>query len=240
MKKVLVFFLFILMNLAFNNSAEELKKFYNKYKLSSNELTILNKNKKYLAEEEDDVFTWKDYLPGFYIKRESSLDRIINAERMRQSIKKYNLFCFDVPRKYIYSYKKQLYVLAEEVDGISLGVLSVEEIKQLIILILATGYSDLNTSNIIRRKSDKKLIIIDTDKEAFLLDRNYALSAFYSLFGNADHIDSEGRFFIDNYKKSYEPLIYFDEKSNILTSVEFDEEIGIDLNRVKEEYGLEL
>lgn len=230
------FFLFIFVNLIVNSFSSELEKFYKKYQLPLDKLRILNKNKNYLAHEVEDVFKWEDYLPGFYIKRESSLDRIINSERIRNCIKRYGLTHFDIPKKYLYKYQKQLYIIAEEVEGIPLGVLSVEEIRQLIILILISGYADLNTSNIMRRESDNKLVIIDTDKEAFSLDRDYALSTFFILFRNAGYIDQEGELFFLEYQQSNDPLIFFDEKKNILNISEFDEEIGINLNQVKIEY----
>jgi hypothetical protein len=108
--------------------------------------------------------------PGFYFKGGvKSIDRVINAERLRNFIKEHKLDCLDVAKKYVYKVNGRLCVFAEQIveHPDKIGVLNVREIAQLVEFVKETGYKDINLRNIIRRASDRKLVMIDTEDRSF-------------------------------------------------------------------------
>ncbi len=112
--------------------------------------------------------------PGIFKKGKGvfGIERLINAERLRKCIEIHNLFCLKVPRKYVYRINDEIFVFAECIGGGSVGNnvsnrdLTLEEIKQLTILIEETGFSDIHSDNIIR-DNENKLVFIDTESKSF-------------------------------------------------------------------------
>ncbi len=110
-----------------------------------------------------------------FLYKGNDIKRLINAERMRECIKRHNLSCLKVPRKYLYKADSGiLFVFAEKIvcnfklsclRGCS--ILTLEETKQIITLHDETGYSDFNGNNVMRDVKDGKLAFIDTEERSF-------------------------------------------------------------------------
>lgn len=98
------------------------------------------------------------------------IDRIINAEMLREVIKQNNLD-IELPNKYIYpnptNGKYEIFV--ERVSARPLGdeQLTLKEIQQLATLAVEARYTDFNKDNVLRNPKNNKLVIIDTEEMSF-------------------------------------------------------------------------
>lgn len=124
--------------------------------------------KKYIDDNPEALKKEYGTVPGLtsYYMKGSDIDRIINAERMRACIKKYNLDLLDVTQKYIYKDR----VFAKTVSSNQGTTISLKLIQQLVKLAEETGFRDWNT-NWIYDASRKKLICIDTENNSFVIGR---------------------------------------------------------------------
>lgn len=131
-----------------------------------------------------------DALPGFIIKSLDELrpidttiyfiiSRLINAERMRECIKRNNLTSLDVARKYIYTKNGQWYIIAQKIEKIKDNPeITLEEIQQIWVLAQETGYSDWSDKNWFR-DSRNKLVCVDTEDRSFTLYGPLSLTSHY-------------------------------------------------------------
>lgn len=135
---------------------------------------ILEKNESLLEMSFCDI----PELPGFVIKSiggpwpidttiEMIISRVINAERMRECIRRNNLTSLDVAQEYIYRKQGQWYVVSKKIEKIQDNPeISLAEIHHITILALETGYSDWSENNWFR-DSRHKLVCIDTEDRSF-------------------------------------------------------------------------
>ncbi len=107
--------------------------------------------------------------PSKYITKGGygALDRLINAERMRNYLRNHNLTCIEVPHKYFCQVNNKLVVFARFIEQDQKpSKLTLQEIQQLTTLAEETGYTDWHAGNIIRA-TNGKLVIIDTENDSF-------------------------------------------------------------------------
>lgn len=127
-----------------------------------------------LIERNKDLISKKDYGAIFYdsslydsiFLKGKDLHRVINAERMRECIKKHNLNLLDVAKKYIYSINGEYRIAAEYIYTCGGTCISLELIQQLAKLAEETGFKDWGTNWIYT--SNGKLVCIDTEDISFL------------------------------------------------------------------------
>lgn len=113
------------------------------------------------------------WLPGYLVKLQST--RIHGMEMLRTCIKQYALDLLVVPEKRLYhvngradSFKKRNYVvIVPKIENVTFQCkFNLQEVQQICILIQKSGYDDLHAGNL-KRLSDKRIIIIDTETFAF-------------------------------------------------------------------------
>lgn len=247
----------------------ELDKFFKKYMVP---LHIKNYLDESFTKNCFEILKWgkilKDPCSGYYLKvadddahsyddAHSCYDfgRVINAERLRVAIEECCLTCFDVPKKYIYfnqqdgpilarPIKNTFFVVAEGMDCVEINGASWtrQEINQLVLLIFITGYWDLHPGNIKRRKSDGKLVIIDTEDEAFaapfydpIFDREGCFARWINFFSYQNFASKNIRY-IDKHRKLCNEAkedSSFRFSLTIPFNVDFDKKVEIDLRQVQ-------
>lgn len=116
------------------------------------------------------IFGQIPILPNFYAKGDD-YDRIDGAKILRRAILNHKLDRLDVAKKYLYTFRHQplkghKIVFAEAIDGYKNLRLDDEDKRQLKVIQDVTGFNDF-TFNIIRRKSDDKIVFIDTQLLGF-------------------------------------------------------------------------
>ncbi len=233
----------------------ELDKFFKKYMVP---LHIKNYLDESFTKNCFEIIKWgkilKDPCSGYYLKvtddnpySRYDFDRVINAERLRVAIEECCLTCFDVPKKYIYfnQLKNTFFVVAEGMDCVEInGALwTWQEINHLVLLIFITGYWDLHPDNIKRRKSDGKLVIVDTEDRSFgdapmfdpILDREICFTRWINFFSHQNFASKNIRY-IDKYRKLCDDAkkdISFKFSLSLPYNVDFDKKVEIDLRQVQ-------
>lgn len=93
--------------------------------------------------------------------------RVVNADRMRACIKKYNLHRLHVPQKYLVKKTDGYHVYAERITNYPMVAnLSLETVQQLVTLVEQTGYADFHNGNLFfDEKGD--IYFIDTEDRSF-------------------------------------------------------------------------
>jgi len=205
-------------------------------------------------------YGYAESLEGEDLEKGNEYDRIVNAERLRYVISKYNLNCFAVAKKYLHKDPTGLYrVCSEKISSSSEGFyfdsITPEEYNQLIKLIEITGYTDLTSFNFIRNIDTGKITFIDTEDRSFAcyVDASCNFkSRFLDLRGYYASIDSmhpETSLFRNNksFKKILsclrelrkeeltERLLPCTLKKTLAYDNQYDKEIGINFERVKAE-----
>lgn len=159
-----------------------------------------------------------------YIEDES-LSRVYYAEKISNYIIKEGLSHIDVVQKKMFmpSCSALMCVAANFVEGNCNQPLSLVEVQELLRITDALGYCDWSysndiPSNIIRRNSDGKLVIIDTGHESFLSHKIHALERLLSrctLMEDAyEHIQS----FMEQKNISEQKLVVDTQDLDILKS----------------------
>ena len=224
----------------------ELEKFYAKYALPQEITSTLDFN------DQQEIF-FKYYEPFVkypqYFLKDEQIGRIINAERMRCCIAAYGLTCFDVPQKYIYKNDYKIRVLANTVNPAFIDEITLKEAQQLIKLIEITGYHDLHTRNIMRDRHTEKLVIIDTENNAFvnkkeivfLYEKDQDIEEIFARFrmDMVDFMNKETRRFVDKYlsranKEEHQQVI--ENFVPVPLNAQYDAQLGIDFEQVKREF----
>jgi len=99
------------------------------------------------------------------------IDRVINADRVRNCIQQNNFTTIEVPNKYVYPVDNQFKVFVQAIDAdarfLNTGEITLEEIKELTSFVEKTCYCDVKDDNILRNKQNGKLAIIDTENRSF-------------------------------------------------------------------------
>lgn len=161
-------------------------------------------------------------MPVLYVKS-SQLDRVINAYRMQNFLTKNNISTITVPKKYISKVGQKWMVFVEAVLVEEVQLINLEEMKDLITFIEATGYCDLHTGNLKRDKKTGKLIIIDTENRSFYQGRGSCFNTFDHYFKQLLTPDAL-LLFESHYKKYYQTCLAYD--------TQYDS--GIDFSPVQE------
>lgn len=145
-----------------------------------------------------------DDTPNIVIKG-NDISRIINAERIRTCIEKYNLNKLAVPKKYIYKCDDIRIVIAEHVEiDDTHRIFTLEEIQQLVKLTKKIGYVDWDDSNIIIDKNTNRVTFIDTEDCSFdLLDPSFSsrdrLIRLDNYLNFRGLIDNDTQLWLDHY-----------------------------------------
>jgi hypothetical protein len=130
----------------------------------------IKKNLNLFSNRENNEFSFGEN--KFYVKNDTN--RAFNAAILKYYINnKWHFKHIDVPKKYIVKVGGRSYCFSEFIEDTRLGKISKEEAEELLILVKETGFSDFGLeylSNLKRRTSDNKLILIDTENESF---KNY-------------------------------------------------------------------
>lgn len=105
--------------------------------------------------------------PDIYVKKDE-INRVINAERMRECIRRNNLTRVAVPRKYIYKVYDEWMVIAQNIKAnLNVGQLSFEQTKELMIIAEQTGYRDWTLENLLVDQHGM-IYFIDLDDDSFI------------------------------------------------------------------------
>ena len=105
--------------------------------------------------------------PTIFTKGES-IERIINAERMKKVFEQNKLDCLRVPDKYIFDEGAFLCVVASKVHfGDQRKKITLKEIQQLVKLSFETGYRDWQFGDNVKRDIDGKLVFVDTEDMSY-------------------------------------------------------------------------
>jgi hypothetical protein len=146
----------------------------------------LNKNKPTIlkiAQEWDTIkstcgnvsVTQYDWLKDYYIKY--GIERVDNAQNLKNFINKNNLDRIDVPQKYIYQYNPDVkktnansLVIAKKVASNNTKI-NLQEIQQLQTIATEFCFEDCHEDNIIK---SGKVYIVDTGEESFITPINLA------------------------------------------------------------------
>lgn len=144
--------------------------------------------------------------PDVYFKG-TSLERLINAERMRVCIKRHKLTSLDVARKYLYNVNGTWIVIAEYVTEVSDDKrINLDEFKHLLELAQRTGYFDWNFGANWVRDQRGKLVCCDTEDGSFCKS-NSSLQWVYEYLWNAIgnlFFTQEALSYAQEYKKTLE------------------------------------
>ena len=116
-------------------------------------------------------------IPRFFVKWRNEHgpveQRIINAEKMRDVINSKEFSLLKVARKYVAEINGEMCLFAEQIPSqgdlrLVKGVLTLDEVKQIVTLIVETGYCDFQGYNILREQRDNKIVFIDTEDRSFV------------------------------------------------------------------------
>ncbi len=134
-------------------------------------------------------FSW---LPGYLVKYNPW--RMKGRKKVRECIEKYHLDHLRVPAKLIYHVKGRpvrlgegnYFLLAEKLERASKNIpFSLEEMRQLCILIRCTGYRDCHRDNFLRLENNQ-IAIIDTEDRDISNNGLTGFLRFISDFGRYD------------------------------------------------------
>ncbi len=188
--------------------------------------------------------TYMGYIPDSNVyNKGAGLDRIINALRMKEVIKRHNLTLVDVADKQIGWVKGQWRVFAKKVDGLirqnaAQHKISLEYVKELIIFITETGYSDLHWGNWIW-DTNGKLTCIDTEDRSFGWDNGHnketKLDFVTSLNFFYHDMTPEAQEYFNNYIRELGQEEQVKTQTRLPYNSAYDPE-GINLEKVKAEY----
>lgn len=197
--------------------------------------------------------TYMGYIPDSNVyNKGDGLDRIINAIRMKEVIKRHNLTLLDVADKQIGCVKGQWRVFAKKVfveKEVSIKSIinpenathkmSLECIKQFIILIEETGYSDSHGGNWIFDTTGK-LTCIDTENASFHwrgpTKTGTKLQFVSSLKDRCPYaMTPEAKQYLDDYIARLSQENNPTEQKKLPYNSEYDPE-GIDLKQVEKEF----
>lgn len=160
-------------------------------------------------------------MPGSNLYRKGiCFDRLVNAIRMRECIHRNNLSLIGLPEKKIAFVNGTWMIFAQAVESHPekhIKKISLELLKELIVIAEETGYSDwhstLNTNWI--WTTDGKLTCVDTENISFSYD-NWTAHQFYkdtlrnrinfvrTLKSWNDHMEQDARDYLTNYIKELE------------------------------------
>lgn len=133
------------------------------------------------------VYTLDD-LPGFFIKEE--MDRLQVATRFREVIDQRKLNLLMVPDKWPYCNEAGCVVIAQSVDIVD-KPFNVEQIRQLAMLVIETGFFDAHAGNV-RNLRNGQVALIDTEKRGI-----FALEKIHGLYAMQSHLS------MDKYAAEY-------------------------------------
>lgn len=125
---------------------------------------LIEKNKAAIAEKFSGTIR---LLPGGLYLKGTEIERIINAERMRVCIQRYNLDLLDVPKKYVYKIGNHWRVFSQFVPAHPAPPMSLKLVQQLAKLAEETGFRDWKLNW--RYNSQGKLVCIDTEDNSFAI-----------------------------------------------------------------------
>jgi len=192
-----------------------------------------------------------DGTPDLYIKG-SDINRIINAERFRECIKRNNLTKVAVPHKYICKAYGRWKVVAQNIDTDLDGInqLTFEQVQELVTITEQTGYRDWKVANII---IDTQGIInfIDLEDRSFLGENPEIIRTHYgdNPYNKAAYIYDLYDFVSNKYGLDKTTQVWLKERENywhncpeglarhnpLPLSTEFDS-ADIDFEKVKQEF----
>ncbi len=150
-----------------------------------------------------------------YIRKGQTLDRLFNAERVREIIQKNNLKYVAVPFKYIYYKNGRVTVIAEESDVTDIANgnnLNLDEVKDIATFLEKTGFGDFTGDNMWRRKSDNKIIFIDLKDSVFGSGQLQALESFLNKTKNClsqdafDWLQDHINYLTNNKNEIHDPI----------------------------------
>ncbi len=171
--------------------------------------------------------------PDIFVKNHN-INRIINAERMRECIRQNNLNKLAVPKKYIYKLDDQWIVVAEYIkpnpEPISLAL---EEVQQLAILAAETWYTDMHQGNIIRDINSGKITFIDLENRSFHANNPADSVRMLKRFTRYSASDTETKTWIKNHYKEISNLAYHNYQS-LQHNSHYD--LNLDFEKVREEH----
>ena len=189
---------------------------------------------------------YKGYASEFFIKG-SEIDRIINAERMKKIIELNKFDCLGVADKCLAFDGNSLCVVSKKIKlGDQAKKISLKEVKQLFKFAFETGYWDLQLGRNIIRDIDGKLVFVDTEDVSYncrISPGNY--NALFDRKVNLIHYLLRYTYFMDNDAKKWLRVEYSKLQNSVEgqeylillpTNSQYDAEIGIDFNRVREEF----
>jgi|GEM_PF-3637830 len=157
-----------------------LVKFIQKFSPPQDLQKLIEENKAQILERR---FGTLECLPGLYFKSDH-IDRVINAYRMKEFLKRNNITTLQVPEKYVYKLDEKIMVFVEAIQTQPIKCLDLKEVQDLVFFAQETGYVDFHTGNLVRNAQTGKLIIIDTENRSFHYDRLGCLVNFYASFSS--------------------------------------------------------
>lgn len=171
-----------------NNQA--FKKFVEKYSPPVKDLVGLIENERKIY---DGYGTGSE---RFFAKKgqlSRGLSRIINAERIRNYIKKRGYKYIDVPHKYIFLVGNEWYVIAEKVKTAAQWPrVSLEQIKELADVVAEMGFADFNEPNLVFTDKDKFTFWdIEDASFAFTSGKSFCLDKYHNLVRLGNYIGTD-------------------------------------------------
>ncbi len=175
----------------------------------------------------------KDF-PSFFLKN-TDIDRIINAERMRRCIEIHNLDQLDVPQKYLGKVGNTWRVFAENINSPRGKIISLKETQQLAKVAEETGFSDWRTNW--NYDDNNKFVCIDTENSSFYCWRDCKLDSLITLWRHFHtHMEKEAQGWL---VRRIEELENSPEGKAQITSLNINtkyDDPDIDFEKVKEEF----
>jgi hypothetical protein len=188
----------------------------------------------------------RGFLSNVWLKG-TEIERVINAHRMQNCIEKNNLYLLGVAQKCVGMVDGQWKVFAENIVVPGGKHITLELVKQLIVLAEETGFRDWN-SNWVWNTSGK-LICIDTEDNSFLIGRHRGVKGMEisahckfnyvaSLNIWANSMDEEAReWFQTRINELLNSVEGLQEDKPLPFNTKYDDpNAGIDFQKVKEEY----
>jgi hypothetical protein len=181
------------------------EEFITRYAVDPSLAEILDQHSQEIAQKLEETYkkptkkhgVWTfEWLPGYYVKY--NLARIKGMERMRECIQKNNLTFIRVPDKRIYHIKGKprslhnlhyaIVVKASEADPLEMSKpLTLDQVKQLCVLIEKTGYISMTNTNYIRG-SNGILTMIDSEAT---FDHSQRILAYIRMIGARHNLNRD-------------------------------------------------
>lgn len=157
-------------------------------------------------------------MPHFWIKDGArGKGRVEGAARIQHFIDQRGVTTLAVPEKYAYKVGDREFVVAQAVDVQYIRSFNLQELQDIISLVEATGYRDLNDGNMVRNAQTKKITILDTENRSFGDSSRDLFITFKRSFRSK--LDPDATAYFDEYNQRNCQRVYGDESSKYAACV---------------------